>query len=72
VLLVAGVRAGVLAALAAGGVGHRVAVLALAAALGCEGETVLASVMPELLTGQIYADPNGDGPGLTPREVAPE
>jgi len=69
---VGGVRARVLAALRAGGVGRRVAVLALAAALGCEGEDVLASVMPELMSGAVYADPNGDGPGLTPREALPE
>lgn len=66
-----GVRASVLAALRMAGVGHRVAVLALAASLGCRGEAVLASVMPELLSGAVYADPNGEGPGLTPREVLP-
>lgn len=68
----AGVRARVLAAVRGAGVGRRVAVLALAASLGCEGEAVLASVMPELMSGAIYADPNGEGPGLTAREVPPE
>lgn len=61
-------RARVLASLRRSGVGARVSVLALAGALGASPEAVLASVMPEMMSGAVYADPNGDGPGLTPRE----
>ena len=64
-------RGRVLDTLRRAGVGTRVGVLALAASLGCSGEDILASVMPELLSGAVYADPNGDGPGLTPREEIP-
>lgn len=62
-------RERVLGALRRSGVGARVGVLALAAALGATPEDVLASVMPELMSGAVYADPTGDGPGLTPREA---
>jgi len=61
-------RGRVLVALRRAGVGVRVGVLALAASLGATPEEVLASVMPELMSGAVYADPTGDGPGLTPRE----
>lgn len=47
--------------------GARVCVVALAASLGTTPEACMAAVMDELLDGTIYADPNGDGPGFTPR-----
>lgn len=44
-----------------------IAVATLATVLGSTPEGVLESVMPEMMDGTIYCDPNGEGPTLTPR-----
>lgn len=45
-----------------------IAVVTLATVLGSTPESVLESVMPEMMDGTIYCDPaDGEGPTLTPR-----
>lgn len=49
-----------------------IAVATLATVLGASPEGVLASVMPEMMDGTIYCEPNSDGPTLSPRSFPGE